>query len=394
MRGAPAVIPAEQWHPGKYRLERGQGEVAATGSCRLLLSDDGVTIACETKDEYRLYYSDIDRVFDRDHELQLIMADGRSFTLFFLGTWYGQCVADLRLKRGAQLTRNLAMLDGACEKEFHGAYSFAAPDGQSHSDRSCRIALYQTSLVVEPANGDLFSFAYADIERMGFNPERYALELELDLGEQISFTMLATRFGELEKEIRRLTSLMYDRTAQALAALVPGAPARDLAVLLRQGKAIRQERVLGLAPSFWPTFAPERQASFDYLRTRTDQIYVGFRESFAGADPVYWYVAVFPEAGAMAVEVPSEEGNATYVYRLDGPVERSVALLSRAMVALNFRREVISCAEAELAPDGRLARYGVAVRKLPYVRRLRELFLGKAAHVATWQQRVDELIQK
>lgn len=40
-----------------------------------------------------------------------------------------------------------------------------------------------------------------------------------------------------------------------------------------------------------------------------------------------------------------------------------------------------------------MARCRVAVRKLPYVRRLRELFVGKAAHVATWQQRMTELIE-
>jgi hypothetical protein len=373
-------------HPGKFRFG------GTTGPCRVALADDGVTIQPDTGGEHRLYYSDIDRVTDRNHELELVMFDGRVFTLFFLGTWYGQCLADLRLKRGAQLTRNLGFLDGGFEKAFTGAYTFQSPDGSAHADRSCRISLYRTSVVVEPESGDFWSFAYADIEAMAFHPEPYALELQLDLGEQISFRMLGTRFGELEAEIRRLTKAMYDRTAQALAQLVPGAPARELAVLLRQGKAVRHERVAALAPTFWPTFAPERQASLDYLRSRTDQVYVGFRESYGEAAPVYWYVAVFPREGVMAVEVPSEEGNATYIYRMDGPADRAVTLLSRAMVALNFRREVISCSEAELAADGRLARYRVAVRKLPYVRRLRAQFVGKAAHVATWQQRVDELI--
>ncbi|MDF2629340.1 MAG: hypothetical protein K0R39_3171 [Symbiobacteriaceae bacterium] len=380
-------------HAGKYRRADGPGGPTTTGPCRIALEEHDLIIQTDTEGQYRLYYSDIDRMTDQNYELTLTMADGRLFTLFFLGTWYGQCLSDLRLLRGAQLTRNLAMLDGTCEKEFRGAYTFLAPDGTAHADRSCRIALYRTSLVVEPASGDFWSAAYADIERMAFNPDRYTLDLTLDLGEQISFSMLGTRFGELEKEIRRLTAAMYDQTAQALAARGAGAQARELAQLLRQGKAVRQEQVTALAPDFWPTFAPDRQAALDHLRSLTDQIYIGFRDAFGGGEPVYWYVALFPEQGAMAVEVPSEEGNATYIYRLDGPVERAVALLSRAMVALNFRREVISGSEAALQ-EGHLARYRVAVRKLPYVRRLRELFVGKAAHVANWQERVAELISR
>ncbi|HWI63258.1 MAG TPA: hypothetical protein VNT75_15575 [Symbiobacteriaceae bacterium] len=380
-----------EFHSGKYRLEHWPGQADTEGACRVALTDESVIVAPDSGGEYSLYYSDIDRVFEHDHRIELHHFGGSVLTVYFLGTWFGQCLADLRLKRGAQLVRNLGMLDAAFEKEFQGAYEFEAPDGARHGDRACRISLYRTSMVVEPAGGDFWSVAYADIEAMTFDPGRYALDLRLDLGERISFRMLGTRFGELEKELRRLSSEMYKRTAASLAETVPEAVASDLAVLLRQGKAVPQARVLTLAPGFWPAFPPERQASLDYLRSLTDHIYVGYREAFAGEQPIYWYVAVFPEQGRLAVEVPSEEGNATYVYRLDGPEERSVGLLSRAMVALNFRREVISASEAQLA-DGRMARYRVAVRKLPYLRRLRELFVGKASHTDGWQRRIGELV--
>ncbi|HYF95814.1 MAG TPA: hypothetical protein VD969_26655 [Symbiobacteriaceae bacterium] len=377
-------------HPGKFRL----GQVDH-GPCRVELTDENLVIApAAGGNAYSLYYSDIDRVTDLNHELELRLADGRVFSIYFLGTWYGQCLTDLRLRRGAQLTRNLGMLDAEFQKEFRGAYTFESPEGARHADRAARIALYRTSMVVEPDGGDFWSAAYADIDLMGFDAGRYALDMQLDLGERISFSMLGTRFGELEGEIRRLIREMYERTAAALAGLGLSADAAlSLAALLRQGKAVRQERVTALAPGLWPTFAADRQASFEWLRSVAAELYVGFREAFSGGKPVYWYVAVFPEQGAMAVEVPSEEGNATYVYRLDGPPERSVARLSRAMVALNFRREVISCSDAELN-EGRMSRYRVAVRKLEYVRRLRGMFIGKAAHTEGWQRRVEELLAR
>ncbi|HEY3365645.1 MAG TPA: hypothetical protein VGK74_11370 [Symbiobacteriaceae bacterium] len=428
-------------HAGKYRLEARRGQVAAEGDCRVALSDDGLLIAPAAGAAFALYYSDIDRVGAADWQIALELFDGRVVTVYFLGTWYGQCVKELMDRRSAQLTRNLLMLDAGFEKAFRGACEFTGPDGVVRSDADCRIALYRSSLVVEPAAGDFFTVAYADIESMAFDPVCYGLELRLDLGERVLFGMLGTRFGELEQEIRRLTALLYDRTAAYLKEWLPEAretAIRELAVTLRQGKAVPKPAVLAAAPGLWPPLEalmftpgsgepgsgepgsgepgsgepgsgepgageagaagpdPLRRACFAHLCSlaRPEHIYVGFRESWeAEGQPVYWFVVAFPEQGRLAVEVTNEPGNATYIYRLEGPADRAVRELSRAMVAVNFRRDVISASEAELAGE-RMARYRVAVRKLPYVQRLRALFAGKAAHTseAAWQRKVSELL--
>ncbi|HYG56536.1 MAG TPA: hypothetical protein VD902_00510 [Symbiobacteriaceae bacterium] len=392
-------------HAGKYRHETAPGRPVAEGSCQVALDEDGVYILPDRGGEIRLYYSDIDRVLDQEWHLSLAMCDGQVYTLYFLGSWYGQCVSDLRRLRGNQLTRNLLMLDGVAEKEFQGAYSFLSPDGLNHSDRSCKITLYRTSLVVEPQQQDFWSAAYADVEFMQFDQAEYALRLQLDLGERIAFSMLGTRFGELEREIKRLTEAMYTRTAANLQPFLPEIRQSALQALsrtLRQGRAIHRD---ALHPEVWgqmqhlffSTDDPARKESFTYLtgQAAPEHVFIGLREPFtASAPPICWFVVAFPDRGTMAVEVTNEEGNATYVYRLSGPVGRAVTELSRAMVALNFRRDVISASDKELEGE-RMARYRVALRKLPHVRRLREMFVGKAAHTTAeaWQRRMDQLLK-
>ncbi|MGE5672331.1 MAG: hypothetical protein ACM3XM_00385, partial [Mycobacterium leprae] len=326
-----------------------------------------------------------------------------------------QCARLPQDSRNEQLIRNLLMLDAEFEKEFAGAYALELPDGQTQSDRSCRIMLYRSSLVVVPSATDFFNVAYADIQSLAFDPERYCLELRLDLGERLVFTMLGGRFGELEREIRRLTQALYHRTAaylrERLPAEAPDAQLPPLASTLRQGKAVSRGAIQAAAPGLWPFLeqllftneagesAPGRRACFEHLcQMAQDQyIYVGLREGFESREervaPVCWFVVAFPDQGRMAVEVTNESGYATYVYRMAGPVETAVRSLSRAMVALNFRREVISASEAELAGP-KMGRYRVALRKLAPVRQLREMFVGKAAHTTeeAWAARMAELL--
>lgn len=379
-------------HAGKYRHTNGQAQTE--GACHVALEEDGLVIRPELGAERVLYYSDIDTVVDRGHAAELNIYDGQQYTIFYLGAWYGQFLADLRLKRSAQLIRNLMLAGGKLQKEFRGA----CPAGP------CTVRLYQTGLAVEPDLVDPFGMAYADIASLRFDRECYALGITDDLGEELRLTMLGTRFGELEQEIRRLTEEMYDRTVallqERLPAGIPTTALRSLAVTLRNGRAVRREELAAAAPGPWPHLQAlllsdeVRRVSFDHLAEISQNVYVGYREAFPeGEEPVGWYVCLFPDRARMAVEVTTEEGHATYVYRLEGEPDRAVRELSRAMAALNFRREVISASDEAIAA-GRLERYQVALRKLPYVRRLRELFVGRAVHSndAAWRRRIEELL--
>ncbi|MFZ5826142.1 MAG: hypothetical protein ACOY94_17740 [Bacillota bacterium] len=403
-----------EYHKGKCRHEAAPGILAADGPCRVALDDEHLVIAREGEEPLSLYYSDIDRLTAEAHEVRLTLFGGSVYTIYFLGTYYGQFVADLRRKRSAQLVRNLLMLDAEPQKEFKGAYSFQAPDGRAHADRTCTITLYRSTLVVEPENHDPWNLAYNDITAMRFDPGPYHLDLRLDLGERVTFSMLGSRFSELEQEIRRLTAALRERTARLLGERLTSATGKSLAAVagvLLQGQAVPRPAVEAAAPGLWPDLEAllftgengevdaERQAGFGHLShlARPEQVYVGLREPFASTEenprPLFWFIIAYPQHRAMAVEVTNESGYATYLYRIQGPVEQAVRELNRAMIALNFRRDVISASEKEIHSE-RMARYRVALRKLDRVHRLRSLFLGRVAHTteAAWRRGVDSLL--
>jgi hypothetical protein len=113
---------------------------------------------------------------------------------------------------------------------------------------------------------------------------------------------------------------------------------------------------------------------------------------------------------AVAQEITSEKGHATYVFRLmppeqfetaraagdaalAGAVTAAIARLNRALLTLNFRREPIYLTDDQIA-TGRWARYRAAVRKLDYLQWARAAFIGRAIHNTTWEQQLLDLAKQ
>jgi hypothetical protein len=124
-----------------------------------------------------------------------------------------------------------------------------------------------------------------------------------------------------------------------------------------------------------------------------------------------WYFCPLSVDGqpvnAVAHEVASELGHATYLFRLTEPerwpslsgeaqtgeVSRGIARLNRALLQLNFRREPIYLSEEQIQ-TGQYARYRVALRKLDHLRWARRAFLGRAIHNASWESQVRRAIEQ
>jgi hypothetical protein len=122
-----------------------------------------------------------------------------------------------------------------------------------------------------------------------------------------------------------------------------------------------------------------------------------------------WYFCPLAPDGrpvnAVAQEVASGSGHATYLFRLMDAdrfaslsgddlaeeVGRSIARLNRALLQLNFRREPIYLPEEQIQ-EGRFGAYRVALRKLEYLRWAREAFLGRAVHNDSWAGQVEAAV--
>ena len=141
----------------------------------------------------------------------------------------------------------------------------------------------------------------------------------------------------------------------------------------------------------------------------------GVAEDETGRDrTILWFFVPLADGdrplNAVAQEITSEKGHATYVFRLmppeqfetarsagdaalAGAVTAAIARLNRALLTLNFRREPIYLTDEQIA-TGRWARYRAAVRKLDYLQWARAAFVGRAIHNSTWEQQLLELAKQ
>jgi hypothetical protein len=141
----------------------------------------------------------------------------------------------------------------------------------------------------------------------------------------------------------------------------------------------------------------------------------GVTEDETGRDrTILWFFIPLADGNrplnAVAQEITSEKGHATYVFRLmppeqfetarqagdaalAGAVTAAIARLNRALLTLNFRREPIYLTDDQIA-TGRWAHYRAAVRKLDYLQWARAAFIGRAIHNTTWEQQLLDLAKQ
>jgi len=416
-----------EYHNAKYKSLDKDGKIINEDDCKVALAEEGLFVIPNKGKEFYLYYSDIERLKGIDNQIEALVYDGFRYVFYYFGSYYEQFLHNLVSKRNYQMQKNLLMLDKDYQKEFEASFEFTDSERRTIKDGKAKIILYRNSLVVTPQEEDFFNINYCDIEKIDFEPGKFSLNILLDLGEKLTLTMMGGRFEELKSDIERLIEEMYQRTAEMLKEYFPKGVSEwtilQLSRVLKQGKATKKSEIEEISPDLWGVLQriifkrpdeessqepdEERKAAFDYLLSLAgpENTYIGIRESFTSSEeelkPIFWFLVAFPKENAIASEVTNEEGHATYFFRIkeDGKpspddVKRKVKEINRSMQALNFRRDVIRASDDEIKSD-KFSRYRVALRKLPYLNRIRQDFIGRAIHTSeeSWRKEVQKILK-
>ncbi|MCL2149306.1 MAG: hypothetical protein FWH47_08230, partial [Methanomassiliicoccaceae archaeon] len=134
------------------------------------------------------------------------------------------------------------------------------------------------------------------------------------------------------------------------------------------------------------------------------RVWVGLKKNIPGREPaadgeqpdpyLIWMIAPSPDGRHLAVEFAVKQGEsaATFVYRVEGDVQRSAADLNRALEAIGFRREAIRLTDEELAAPGN-EDYLMAAKRTASLRHVRSCFVGRAVHSSpeSWRRKLEEL---
>jgi hypothetical protein len=312
-------------------------------------------------------------------------------------------------------------------------------------ERLTLLDLYPSGLVVMPLGDEPFELSASELKTIELGSD-YRLTCATDERSVAIFGCEPTALGRFHRSVRTARQEAEKSTTDLLVEVFPALEFAQVAQLtdcLVGGRLASKAVLESIVPWLWDRIegtvdrVAATRESYRYLRDRAgDRLWFGLRrledgsenidengEEPSGSPPpaespadapgapsdegspptfLFWFAAGLGsgEKRFLAVEVAAgEKGFATYLYRtLDAPsdaesYEATARLVSRAMVALNFYRVPIYATTKEIE-TGQRADLRLAVRTLPYLQRLRELFVGRAVHAApdAWRVQLERLL--
>ncbi len=325
----------------------------------------------------------------------------------------------------SQRIRDLTLTDLLMQEplkmgELHAAYRYIDAAGAEKQAGNCELRIYQTALIVVPELNIPMRLTFSEISAV-IN-ESYSIEIQTENSGKYIFTQLG-------RDLEPLTSVLgeqirsMDLQVQALVKeLMPGAsmPAiRTLATLMKEGRAARRKDIEAVGPGLWAQLELQLTGAdggdeYSFLKSigQAQDICIGVKRGLKADEGNYlWFlVPVFDTdptkpGNAVIMEAISAEGEsrATYVFRMvsrkDYPSFKTIGELqsqmadfirtvNHALIAINFRREPIYLTD-EMLVRPQYEKYRYSIARIPELRALRRLYIGRVMHSTQEQWRAD-----
>jgi len=418
------------------------------GEAKVVLNEQHLVLLPQLGEPIVFSYANIDEISEKDYKIDLITASKEKLTLERLGYQYEDFLFQLFKLRNELLLKYLLMEETLLQDQFYGQFLRK----NVNQSGNCEIRLYDTALVVLPQKAEPIRIPYCYISQI--NKGDYRLTITNEFGEEFIFSMLGEKFDPLIKALSDAQSRMMTRTQESIQEIIPeasGVTLSRIASLMKDGKAVPKKYIDQLSPNFWSCLTKRimevnLSAQYGFLSSLTpkDQIYVGLKRGLMGNLTGQYTWLLFPLKTAesnrlsntIAFEaVITQEGmhqptalveemeeqtqqddpeehtpasaGATYFFRIMGRKEYAqtedeklteqmanfVKNINRCMIEINFRREPIFLSETQLE-NPKYAHYRYAVAKIPALKTLRSLFIGKVIHTSPkqWINNVNDLL--
>ena len=422
---------------GRHRLLSKDGAARESGEGALQLDETGLSLTPKGAGPLRIELADVDAMQRKEHSLELLLESGERLELTMLGRRFGELAEGLGGALREFQAKHLLLTEPTGGEAFEGE---VATDGKPGP---AQLRVYATSLAILPVQGVPFSVPFGELTAVSFEEQRWAVELGLGARK-----VTLTRLGKQTQPFLRLLETrlfeLRSRNSGAVAYLLPTVPSlklRSVGQILLDGVPVRRGQLDAIDPGIWTALLGSAvvkslrdEVELLSQRSPAEEIALGLKETnflqdderlpdepdeSAPAEPtplsgrVIWLAFPLVDAdrsrpgNAIAVEVASREGRATYLFRiappdvyraasleaLTGHIREQIRVVSQALVAMHFRREPIYLDdEAIRAP--RFGRYRLALRLSEPLKSARAAFLGRAIHGAHWQAQLEQALTK
>jgi len=247
-------------------------------------------------------------------------------------------------------------------------------------------------------------------------------------GNTLTITKLGEQFDFFKKTISEGINDLSEKNQEFFKEVMPGAGAsllRKVSQIMKDGQAVERGTLTSVSSELFSALEKKiedfgMKEEYGYLSAIADKekISLGSKQGLMGdlTGSYFWFLIPIYDldnkkpgnAIAMEATTATGTGKSTYFFRilprqkyqevksitvLRQEVDGLIEIINAAMIDINFRREPIYLSDERLS-EPQYFKYKIAVEKIPALRTLRALFIGRVAHhsVEQWQADVNDLL--
>ena len=410
-----------------YLLSGDNGQELTSGVAQARLEEEVLSILPEFGEAFIFSLRDILEVSQANYKIHLHLTSKEKLTLFDLGYSYEDFLRVLSRLRNQLLLKDMLMHETVRKTGTQAEFVYFDETGKQLQKGNCEPQLYETGVVVIPEKGEIVRIPYSDLSEI--REEDFTLVINTESGEKIVFSKMGRQFDPFKKTLSDLMNELTLKVQSCFKELLPKADPsviRRAARFMKEGKAARRSDIESISPELWKelekklgTVGIEEEYGFLKSLAQQEKLCIGLKRGLLGdltGEYLWFLIPIYgmnPEepGNAVAMEAASAEdgGKATYFFRivsrkdyqnfknvedLHREVENFIKRTNRCMLAINFRREPIYLPDERLE-EPQYQKYKFAIAKIPALRELRELFVGRVIHSSPeqWKQDVMDLLK-
>jgi hypothetical protein len=428
-----------------YKISDDNSNLKSEGEAKAILEEDGLTLKVAFGEPILLSYTDIVGISEGDYKVDLFLTSKEMLSIWGLGYQYEDFLFQLFRFRSELLLKHLLMEEALLNSGTEAHFNWINSAGDIVQIGDCELRLYDNAFVVLPNKGEPIRFPYCYISQV--TKADYKLIVADESGGKIEFSRFGERFEPFSKAFSDALNKMMLRTQETIKELLPEADSRTvskLATLMKDGRAAKRKDLESIASDFWIRLTQRiKEANIDpeyeFLNAlaEKDQVRVGLKRGLMGSITGSYIWLLFPLhhpgsnklSNAVALEAfntqetqaniensetedvadetlkddqTSLTKGATYFFKIMDrrayeqakaediatALENSAKNVEHALIDTNFRREPIYLSEDQLSTS-KYVQYLYAIAKMPSLKALRNLFIGRVFHLNTEQWKTD-----
>ncbi|MGI5850108.1 MAG: hypothetical protein ACOX8Q_08630 [Christensenellales bacterium] len=262
----------------------------------------------------------------------------------------------------------------------------------------------ETSLVILPDTHDLVRIPYGMFGKTEITPYRF--EITDRLGRLFCLQKMCRNTDAFLKAYKTRFSALIKQTKDRLSVIAPVSDA--LAALMMEGIVAKLSDICTASLPFADALdkiisTSDISKEYGYLKTVSGTLAIGVKRGLMGELTKESIIILAPifKKNIMIMETLGDSAAATYIFKISEEREPSaqqwdefLLAFNYSMLSVNFRREPIYLSDEALQSEN-YADYNQALKRVPELKHLRRLFIGRVIHSSSdsWKKNMDSYIK-